>query len=364
MRSYLKTYILSLNVLSPTFIGSGQSINKKEYIFLPNQKKAIIPSLHKMYSYLAEKGHAKAFENYLLNESTDLHSFLRRVGITEKEYSIFGEYSVLTGNAVFDDRSKKEINLFVKDAYGKPYIPGSSIKGAIRTILLGNEVIENPQKYGIAKQEMQNEQFKGKKSYMSRPIKSIENKAFSTLPYEKSNDAAKDRLRGLRFGDSNPISTDNLVLCQKIDISTKGKEKPINTLRECIKPGTVVEFPLTIDSDIFEQSAEDIIKAVDTFNMNYRKCFLNEFSNNQSYGSNVIYLGGGAGYATKTVLYPLFGKVDGLKQVARIMRNTTPPNHHHEKDEEIGASPHMKKCTKYSHTLHEFGACQISIRQV
>ena len=45
------------------------------------------------------------------------------------------------------------------------------------------------------------------------------------------------------------------------------------------------------------------------------------------------------------------------------MRNTTPPNHHHEKDEEPDITTY-EKCTKYSHTLHEFGACQISIRQV
>ena len=36
---------------------------------------------------------------------------------------------------------QKEILTSVKDAYGCPYVPGSSLKGALRTVLLGAVVI-------------------------------------------------------------------------------------------------------------------------------------------------------------------------------------------------------------------------------
>ena len=39
-----------------------------------------------------------------------------------------------------------QIISFIKDAYGKPYIPGSSIKGMLRTILLCYDILNNKNK--------------------------------------------------------------------------------------------------------------------------------------------------------------------------------------------------------------------------
>ena len=362
MRNFLKNYIITLKVLSPTFIGSGDSINKKEYIFLPHQRRAIIPNLHQLYDYLSKKGVAAAFENYLLKENIDLHIFLKQIGITEKEYSHFSQYSVETGNAVFDTKSKKEIHTFVKDPYGNPYLPGSSLKGALRTALLSRQVMQNQSAYDRLKNDIKGERGGSKKWFLSGQIKEVENKAFLKLPYEsKRMGAEKDVLRGLRLADSLPVSTDDLVLCQKIDVSVKGSEKPINTLRECLKPDTLIRIPLTLDEGLFPWSIEEVLKAVQSFYHQYENNFLKAFPQNKTYEGTLLYLGGGAGFATKTVMYPLFGKAEGLKQVTKIMEKTTPPQHHHQKDEGIGVSPHMKKCTRYAHALHEFGACHITI---
>ena len=39
-------------------------------------------------------------------------------------------------------------------------------------------------------------------------------------------------MRGLIVGDSKPVSLDNIVLCQKIDVSPNGKEKTINIIHK------------------------------------------------------------------------------------------------------------------------------------
>ena len=49
----------------------------------------------------------------------------------------------------------KEIDTFVKDAYGMPYVPGSSIKGMIRTALISWEIQRNPEKYEKGYQTLQ-----------------------------------------------------------------------------------------------------------------------------------------------------------------------------------------------------------------
>ena len=63
-----------------------------------------------------------------------------------------------SGDALLGNGGKQgrthEIQCFIKDAYGMPYIPGSSIKGMIRSALLAYEVKKNPKKYENIKQDI------------------------------------------------------------------------------------------------------------------------------------------------------------------------------------------------------------------
>ena len=43
--NYLKHYEMELIILSPVYIGSGEKIGKKEYIFLPLKKRVLVPDL-------------------------------------------------------------------------------------------------------------------------------------------------------------------------------------------------------------------------------------------------------------------------------------------------------------------------------
>ena len=49
----------------------------------------------------------------------------------------------------------KEINTFIKDAYGMPYVPGSSIKGMFRTALIVWEIHKNPRKFERIKRDIE-----------------------------------------------------------------------------------------------------------------------------------------------------------------------------------------------------------------
>ena len=77
-----------------------------------------------------------------------------------------------------------------------------------------------------------------------------------------------------------------------------------------------------------------------------------------------VYLGGGTGYFTKTVLYPLLGyKV--LRTASRILDQTLPPKirekHGHNLDVREEVSPHMLKCTEYRGRRYQMGMCTISL---
>lgn len=52
---HLKSYDIQLTVQSPLFIGSGEKLSKKEYLFLPQENKAIIMDTEKLIVFFKQK---------------------------------------------------------------------------------------------------------------------------------------------------------------------------------------------------------------------------------------------------------------------------------------------------------------------
>ena len=111
-----------------------------------------------------------------------------------------------------------QIMEFVKDSYGQPYVPGSSVKGMLRTILLTADILKHPQKYSEYRENITREVFgrrEGKvnrRAVLSRTIRDIENKNFHTLSRtEKMTDAVNDYMSGMIVSDSTPLEISDLV---------------------------------------------------------------------------------------------------------------------------------------------------------
>ena len=120
------------------------------------------------------------------------------------------------------------------------------------------------------------------------------------------SNAVNDNLSGLHVGDSQPISVDQLTLSQKIDVTLDGTEKPLNVLRETLIPGTEICFDVSIDTTICPYQMEDIIEALNIFQNICNRYFYARF-HWEAKEKNTVWLGGGCGFLSKTVLYPLLG---------------------------------------------------------
>ena len=364
---FLKRYKIVVESLAPVFIGSGERISKKEYVFHKYHKKVLIPDLFKLYKGLEELNLIKEYEKYLLYDGRDLFAWFKANKLDKKDYQEWMKYSLDSGDAVFEDRGKKEILLFIKDAYGYPYIPGSSLKGALRTALLTENILKNKNSYNNSKIDIVQAKYTGRR-YLGKEAATIEQQTFNTL--KRSNkwfDAVNDCLAGVHISDSKPMSLSDLVLCQKIDVTVDGKQKSLPILRECIKPQRKIEFNLTIDTHLCNYTVDRIISSINSFFECHKNVFNKAFGKDQVYPENSFYLGGGSGYVSKTLTYPLFGKEEGVELASRIIDNTLPfkakKEHKHYKDVSLGVSPHMLKCTKYKGTLYEMGLCKINITE-
>ena len=293
-----KRYRLTLTVEGLVHIGDGGKYGKKDY-FLTKQKTIAILN-------------APSFVNKLDRDQLDDYcEFLKkdsRTGLQEYLDRKKGLDAVAQGARLYTlnarlTRARRgsyqyfDIWRFVKDAHGCPYVPGSSIKGMLRTAILISLIARDREAY--EKLYDRGEVLKKRQ----RTDGDIQRKAFWVGQLDRDGDSAvNDVLRYLSVSDSDPLSVDDLVLAKKYDkFSQKDdgrrKRKPrktsdkeayyqgneLNIYRECLRPGTTIRTTLTVDErigqyfDSLRLDRDGLPKALLFSYELYQKCFLSHF---------------------------------------------------------------------------------------
>lgn len=125
---------LTVEVLAPLHIGSGDRLRRKDFVRQRNQVFVAEPR------WLLERVEreprlSQAFLAFCEDEGQDLYTFLRnnRIRFEEVAYQLFASGQV-----------GGEISPFIKTGDHRPYLPGSSIKGALRSALLHHALRSDP----------------------------------------------------------------------------------------------------------------------------------------------------------------------------------------------------------------------------
>ena len=291
-----RTYRLVLTVEGLVHIGDGRKYGKKDYFFESGKiaildASAFVAQLDSRqldsYCQFLKEDSRRGLQIYL-----DTHKNLSSVAQKAVRYQLNSPLAQARGGTsqYFDIAS------FVKDAYGCPYIPGSSIKGMLRTAILINLVARDRQTY---------ERLYDRDRVLKKPKGAdtgIQQEALWTGQLDKSRlSAANDVLRYLSVADSDPLSVSDLVVAKKYDKFSKGddaghkkrlgrisddayyqgNELPI--YRECLRPGVVIRTTITIDERI-DQYLKDLrldrdgLREAIGFSYElYQRCFLSHF---------------------------------------------------------------------------------------
>ena len=135
------SYRLILNGISPLFIGSGEIYSQLDYIH--HENNIFIIDFDKLLEQIPPEViddlTNEISENFKNNIwEGNIKDFLSRYNINWKE-TIEKEYELIGTIA------KNEVNQFIKTGY-QIYIPGLSLKGAIRTAILFKILEDNPDK--------------------------------------------------------------------------------------------------------------------------------------------------------------------------------------------------------------------------
>ncbi len=366
MRRYLRQYHVELETIGPVHIGSGEAIRKNQWILDWGRKEAVIPEPRAMFEVLSQKGLLEQYEAYMMQPRPEpLFKWLEKQGL-QRDIGRFTKYTLDISGVDFRKQNVRDMQLTMKDAYGLPYIPGSSLKGALRNVLLAKKISDEGWDDRKVAEEINF--FRGNRvRYLKSEAERLETEFLYTKGlHKKAGHAVNDMMSGLRVGDSNSAGLDCLTLCQKIDMRKNGTESELPLVRECIRSGTRFCFALTIDTTETDMTIEYIRTAVREFLDDYNEMFLKEFRDEKLYGENVIYLGGGVGFPSKTVLNQvLAARRNRVELVGKSIDNTLPNKmKRHSRDKALGVSPSVAKLTEANGTLMQMGPCRIDIEPV
>ncbi len=364
---HLEIYDVTLTVQTPVFIGSGKTINKKEYAYDEAKKQVSIIDMQALMKMLVDKDLIDEYERLILGNAYNggMNEFLLSCFSKEEIESLTLYQCSVKG--VFDDQKPHyDVFQFMRLNDGRPYIPGSSLKGALRTCLFTHLVKDDSDLKGFLDIEYD------KKNRIlipptTRGDKNAYESVFHTLSVntKRPKDAVNSIMRTISISDSEPVDFKSMTICNKVDIKISGTMSKLNILRECIRPGTKVNFKLTIDKSLHGLSIEDICGAIEGFFKFYNAEYLPYFklphnAVNITSPDNII-LGGGAGFFSKTVVYNTYSHDTALDYVSEWMEGKF-KGHHHESDYDEGISPHTLKYTEYGSSLMPFGMCRFEVK--
>ncbi len=282
-------YKVALTVKGLVHIGNGQSYGKKDY-FKGKDGRICVLDPGKFIEQLRKEcpEQIDSYCDFLLKSDDKLNEWLKGQRVRPTKEAIAYKIS---GSSL---GKQCQVEEFIKNPYdGNPYVPGSSFKGALRTALFAEIIERDRDAYEATYLSSHNGKNNSDWRTSENADSDLEEKVFKREhPDSNQPEVINDIMRFVSVSDSEPLSTECLVLAQKYDrfspddekVRKGKKENRINTYRECLKPETVVNLQVDIDDRInnndylpFNLDAEHIASIFQDFNKRYKECFLDYF---------------------------------------------------------------------------------------
>ena len=318
---------MKLEVLTPLHIGGADyksKLDKKEYIFDKDKKTLTLIDNEKFIAFLIKKN---LFEKYIAyiennvnakvmvqNRNINLLNFLKANNI-DKDIQDFRKKAPIKLDMNIENMN--DIKLMLRDVQGKPYIPGTSIKGALINLLLVDYIIKNREKFSKEKRIILSEckKINDDRSIrgLKNDIKKIVNQIEKSIIYSDNKSLEKSKKFGISVSDSYSYSNTRTNFYQDIDEKRtnkpgEDKSRPMPVAREYIIANSIFDFDITLDIDLLEESKlkikniDDLIDSIE----NAMSYLIDVLEDKNSPRTENLVLGANTGFLQKTIVYALF----------------------------------------------------------
>ncbi len=266
---------LKLKTLTPVHVSTGNELEALDYL----QSKGVIYRIHldraleiitaeypdapvKFAEWIdskifgMERADNRGYEpankqQSLIRQGTDLKNFCEsKLRDNSLVHKIISGATLYKADAPYGLDGKIRINEQIKDSSSQPYIPGSSLKGAIKTVLAANAW----GKYSAQEREKVLVKCRktGKHNKVSYKDDDLLKFLFSceTTGRERSDAARFSIMRFFRFSDAHPVCDDNSLNLEVFPVNLYNRNKSPQTQtnpQEVIPAGMILEFDFTVD---------------------------------------------------------------------------------------------------------------------
>lgn len=328
---------LCIECVSPINIADGTKLNPKEYLF--DRKSGKVYFLNKLawHKFIYSKKLLPSYEKYMTDfkERRSLFEWLYDSGysIDDVKAAIKSSTTVVLNQLYFQE--KKTLNEILTQerlSTGEIYLPGSSIKGVIRTAVLFTLLQKNPkvkEKYWRDVYKVLNDRFMKPnqvKAELGKIATNLETELLHKLNLldgqgrgPKGNNAVCSVMRGISCSDAIAVADVTTAVLQKVDCTYdkktgKPKERRLPIFRECVLPSNKFYCSLKIEEAIASvigiNNIDDLLHMLDNFFAFTKNIFGNAFERdfpNAFHNINEAnaYIGSNTGFLTKTLIVSL-----------------------------------------------------------
>lgn len=135
MDDFLKPYRITLRTISPIHIGSGVKLNDIADFVLQNGQFVVINET-RLLNWIARHPDAEKLADRLAQSLRDQQKKIRHFLAQEPIRSQLRLTDIQAYSLRYTGNPQRDVLAFIKDEQHRPYIPGSSLKGALRSGLL------------------------------------------------------------------------------------------------------------------------------------------------------------------------------------------------------------------------------------
>jgi CRISPR-associated protein Csm5 len=310
---------MEIEILTPVHVGSGNRL-LMNLDFVVRGNRVVVLDTPKLFGYLIEKGY----------DAVEIAKIELKELIEDIAVENFKRYSVPFTGVV-----KSEISEHIKTG-GKPYIPGSSIKGAIRTAVLWYAVKNNRRLLDFAIKSLENKISRNRGMVTSKILKEADDELERVVFGKEPRNTRNDIMRAVRVEDSKPFKS-----LRVYEVRVLGSSRKIGVSVECIDGGKA-EVGIDVDDFVLknlDSSYRDMIKDVDTIaeitrefsealieaelKYSYFEKTKNEFRAVKKCKGMVLRLGWGTGWLSSTIglLLKTHPKFEGLRRRLGLGKN-------------------------------------------
>lgn len=262
----LSVHNFRLIPLSPIHIGGKfQAISPFEYIVEGGKFRVIREE--KLAGILQRRGLVSEFIRQFEQSGFSLGDYLRGRGLLSAQ--LVEELSLYSCSLIGGSPEGKQVRPFNRDAWQRPYIPGTAIKGAMRTALWYDAIKKNPNRWldRLRRRVKSENRAKVVDDELDREIL----QGYKLENEEKSPHT--DILRVIKVSDAKPWERDSLFVGEEVTFA-RGKPRPdLSIYLEYQGEAKETIFSVVFDEELFRRfkggllfnSFEDFLRKVDAF---------------------------------------------------------------------------------------------------